>query len=190
MVAEINVNIGDLISPSTALMTVIDPDPMWLEAQVNENDMVEVKVGQRATVTPSGYPDLSIPSKVIAIDLHASVVNNVSVFTTTIEVPNKDGKILWGMNADADISVLALNNVLTLPAAAIKTSNGTSTVTILDGGQQVSWEVQTGATDGSRTQIVAGLDEGTEVVIARKATTGSTAARGGPGMGAVFGILR
>jgi HlyD family secretion protein len=193
VVAEISVNVGDLISPSTALMTVIDPDPMWLQAQVNENDIVQLKVGQRATVTPSGYPDLSIPAKVIAIDLHASVVSNVSVFTTTIEVPNRDGKILWGMNADAEISVLALNNVLTLPSTAIKTSNGTSTVTILDGGQQVSWEVQAGATDGTRTQIVAGLDEGTEVVLARKAaaaTTTGTAGRGSPGMGAVFGILR
>jgi len=53
VVAEIVVNVGDLISPSTALMTVIDPDPMWLQAQVNENDMVQLKVGQAASVTPS-----------------------------------------------------------------------------------------------------------------------------------------
>jgi hypothetical protein len=66
-------------------------------------------------------------------------------------------------------------------------------VTILDGGQQVSWEVQTGATDGTRTQIVAGLDEGTDVVLTRRtASTSSTAARpgGGGGFGGVFGILR
>lgn len=191
VVAEIDVNVGDLISPSTALMTVIDPDPMWLQAQVNENDMVQVKLGQAATVTPSGYPDLSIPGKVTQIDLHASVVNNVSVFTTTIEVPNRDGKILWGMNADAEISVLSLNNVLMLPNSAIKTSNGSSTVTILDAGQLVSWDVQTGATDGSKTQIVAGLDEGTEVVITRKSSTAATGTQQrGPGMGGMFTILR
>jgi HlyD family secretion protein len=193
VVAEIAVNVGDLISPSTALMTVIDPDPMWLQAQVNENDMVQVRVGQTALVTPSGYPDMSIKGKVTQIDLHAQVQSNVSVFTTTIEVPNKNGKLLWGMNADAEISVLSLSNVLTLPVAAVKTSNGASTVTIIDGGQQVSWDVQTGATDGTRTQIVAGLDEGTEVVITRRttSTTTTTQQRGGPGgMGAVFGILR
>ncbi len=194
VVAEIAVNVGDLISPSTALMTVIDPDPMWLQAQVNENDMVQLKVGQTASVTPSGYPDMSIPGKVTQIDLHATVQSNVSVFTATIEVPNRDGKLLWGMNADAEISVLSLNNVLTLPVAAVKTANGASTVTILDGGQQVSWDVQIGATDGTKTQIVAGLDEGTEVVITRRTSataTTTTPQRGGPGgMGAVFGILR
>ena len=126
VVAEIAVNVGDLISPSTALMTVIDPDPMWLQAQVNETDMAQVKIGQAASVTPSGYPDLTLRGKVTQIDLHAQVVSNVSVFTTTIEVPNRDGKLLWGMNADAEISVLQLSNVLTLPTSAIKSSNGSS----------------------------------------------------------------
>ncbi len=191
VVAEVDVNVGDLISPSTALMTVIDPDPMWLQAQVNENDMAQVKVGQTATVTPSGYPDMSIPGKVTQIDLHAQIQSNVSVFTTTIEVPNKDGKLLWGMNADAEISVLSLNNVLTLPVAAVKTANGASTVTILDGGQQVSWDVQTGATDGTKTQIVAGLDEGTEVVISRRSSAPTTTTPQRPGgMGGLFSIIR
>ncbi len=190
MVAEINVNIGDLVSPDTALMTVVNPDPMWLQAQVNENDMVQVKLGQSATVTPSGYPDMAIRGRVTQLDLHAQVQSNVSVFTVTIEVPNHDGKLLWGMNADAEISVLSLQNVLTLPANAIKTSNGTSTVTILDAGQPISWEVQTGATDGTRTQIVAGLDEGTEVVIMRKTSATTTNGNRGPNMGGVFGIFR
>jgi HlyD family secretion protein len=193
VVAEIAVNVGDLISPSTALMTVIDPDPMWLQAQVNETDMAQVTVGEAASVTPTGYPDLTLRGKVTQIDLHAQVVSNVSVFTTTIEVPNRDGKLLWGMNADAEISVLALKNVLTLPTSAIKTTNGASSVTIVDGGQQVSWDVQTGATDGTRTQIVAGLDEGTEVVLSRRSAAGSsttTTQRGGSPVGAMFGIFR
>jgi HlyD family secretion protein len=200
VVAEIAVNVGDLISPSTALMTVIDPDPMWLQAQVNETDMAQVKVGQAAAVTPSGYPDLTIRGRVKQIDLHAQVVSNVSVFTTTIEVPNRDGKLLWGMNADAEISVLALKNVLTLPTSAVKSANGSSTVTIVDGDQQVSWDVQTGATDGTKTQIVAGLDEGTEVVLSRRSAAGtagatgargtSAAQRGGPPVGSLFGIFR
>ncbi len=190
VVAEIPVLAGDLISPSTALMTVVDPDPMWLQAQVNETDMGQVRIGERAVVTPSGFPDLRLPGKVTQIDLHAQVVSNVSVFTTTIEVPNHDGRLLWGMNADADISVLDLKNVLLLPASAIRTTGGVTTVTILDEGKQVAWEVQTGATDGTRTQIVAGLDEGTEVVANRR-TPGAAGAGGpgGPPMGQVFRIL-
>jgi multidrug efflux pump subunit AcrA (membrane-fusion protein) len=191
IVADIPVNVGDLISPSTALMTVVDPNPMWLVAQVNETDMPSLKIGQSASITPSGYPDMTITGKVVQIDLKATTQSNVSVFATTIEVPNKDGKLLWGMNADAEISVLSLKNVLTLPVSAIKTStSGASTVTIMDGGQAISWDIQTGATDGSRTQILAGLDEGSEVVIVKRSstTTTTTNSRGGtPNVGAIFG---
>jgi HlyD family secretion protein len=197
VVAEITVTVGDLIGPSTAMMTVIDPDPMLLLAQVNENDMSQLKVGNPAAVTPSGYPDMTINGKVVQIDLHAQTQSNVSVFTCTIEVPNRDGKILWGMTGDAEITVLDLKNVLTLPASAIRQSNGISQVTILDGGQQLAWEVQTGVTDGSQTEILAGLDEGTDVVVARRTTSTTTStqrqgAQAGPGgdLGGVFRALR
>jgi multidrug efflux pump subunit AcrA (membrane-fusion protein) len=193
MVAEVLVNVGDLVSPSTAIATVVDPDPMWLQAQVNENDMAQVKVGQKASVTVSSYPDLQFTGTVTQIDPHAQVVNNVSVFSATIEVPNRGGRILWGMNADAEISVLSLKNVLTLPSSAIKSNNGSPQVTIIDGGRLVAWDVQSGATDGTRTQIVAGLDEGQEVVVQRRTSTSGTR-QGGPGgpgsMGQVFRVLR
>ena len=117
------------------------------------------------------------------------------MFTATIQVPNKEGKLLWGMNADADIIVLSLQGVLTLPASAVKTSNGTSQVTIQDGSKLVSWDVQVGASDGTRVQIVAGLDEGEEVVVQRRSSSSSAARstqqQGGPGMGGeVFRVLR
>jgi HlyD family secretion protein len=199
MVAEITVNVGDLVGPSTAMMTVVDPDPMILQAQVNENDMVQVKIGQKATVTPSGYPDMLITGTVKNIDLKAATAGNVSVFQTSIQIPNRDGKLLWGMNADAEISVLSLKGVLTLPTSAVKTSNGASQVTIIDAGQLIAWDVQTGATDGSKIEILAGLDEGSEVVVQRKAAATGSAQRqgnaqggqqGGGDMGAIFRVLR
>ena len=191
MVAEVLVNVGDLVSPSTAIATVVDPDPMWLLAQVNENDMAQVKVGQKAAVTLSSSPDVQLAGKVTQIDQHAQVVSNVSVFSATIEVPNHDGSILWGMNADAEISVLSLKNVLTLPSSAIKANRGSPQVTIMDGGRLVAWDVQSGATDGTRTQIVAGLDEGQEVVLPQRRSPTSAAPQGGPNpMGQVFRVLR
>lgn len=194
VVAEVSVNVGDLVSPSTALMTVVNPDPMLMQALVNENDMENIEVGNPASVTPSGLPDLTLQGKVTDIDLHAQIQSNVSVFKTAIAVPNHDGKILWGMNADAVITVLDLKNVLMLPNNAIKQSNGSSTVTILDdGGKPMSWDVQTGVTDGSRTQILAGLDEGEDVLVqqsrAPTTTSGTSNARPqGPGM--MFQVLR
>jgi HlyD family secretion protein len=203
VVAEINVNVGDMVGPSgiqgsatgdkfgpsTAIMTVVDADPMILQAQVNETDMGQLKIGQKATVTPTAYPDLHLGGRVTQIDLHAQVQSNVSVFNVSIEVPNPDGKLLWGMNADADIAVLSLKDVLTLPSSALRSANGSSQVSILDQGKVVAWDVQAGASDGSRTQILAGLDEGQEVLVVSRKTATQTGRRRQPNMGQVFRVL-
>jgi multidrug efflux pump subunit AcrA (membrane-fusion protein) len=198
LVTEIAVAVGDLVGPSTGLMTVADMGTMVLQAAVNENDIGQVKIGQAAVVTPSSYPDLQINGRVTAMDLKAKVSGNVSTFTVAIQVPNRDGKLLWGMNADAEITVMSVKNVLTLPTSAVKTSGtGTGTVTILDEGTPISWEVQLGATDGSKYELRGGLGEGDEVVVAKKASTATTTnaaatgnalrgVGGGPGGGVMF----
>jgi hypothetical protein len=171
-------------------MTVVDADPMILQAQVNETDMGQVRIGEKATVTPTAYPDLHLAGRVTQIDLHATVQSNVSVFNVSIEAPNPEGRLLWGMNADADIAVLSLKNVLSLPSSAIRSLNGNSQVSILDQGKVVAWDVETGASDGSRTQILAGLDEGQEVLVPSRRSAGAqNGQRNQPNMGQVFRVL-
>ena len=189
---EIAVAVGDLVGPSTGLMTVADMGTMLLQTAVNENDIGQVKMGQPAVVTPASYPDLQIRGRVVAMDLKAKVSGNVSTFTVAIQVPNRDGKLLWGMNADAEIAVMSVKNVLTLPTSAVKTSGtGTGTVTILDEGTPISWDVQLGATDGSKYEILGGLGEGDQVAVVKKTTTAATTStnnqrRDGPGGGVMM----
>jgi HlyD family secretion protein len=187
-VTEVFVKVGDLIENSTAILSIGDLDTMILQAAVNENDIGQVTIGQKATVTAAGYPDMPLSGTVTLIDMRGSVSGNVSTFKAAIQVPNRDHKLMWGMNADAELSVLSVKDVLTLPTSAVKTSgNGTGTVTILDAGKPVSWDVQLGATDGSKYQILGGLAEGDEVVVLKKTSTTTTTPanqqQAGPGGG-------
>jgi multidrug efflux pump subunit AcrA (membrane-fusion protein) len=142
---------------------------------VNENDIGQVVIGQKATVTAAGYPEMPIPGTVTLMDMRGTVQGNVSTFKVAIQVPNKDHKLMWGMNADAELAVLSVKGVLTLPTSAVKTSGtGTGTVTILDEGKPMSWDVQLGATDGSKYEILGGLAEGDEVAVVKKASTTTT----------------
>jgi multidrug efflux pump subunit AcrA (membrane-fusion protein) len=194
-VTEIFVKVGDLIQNSTAILSIGDLDTMILQAAVNENDIGQITIGLKATVTAAGYPDMPLPGTVTLIDMRGSVTSNVSTFKVAIQVPNKDHKLMWAMNADAEVAVLSVKDVLTLPTSAVKTSGtGTGTVTILDEGKPISWDVQLGATDGSKYEILGGLAEGDEVVVMKKATTTATTnqqqgGRGGFPGGGDFGVL-
>jgi multidrug resistance efflux pump len=193
VVAEVLVGVGDLVSPTTTVAYVVDTDPMLLIASVNENDMPSLKAGQPVSVTQTAYPDDVFSGVVKGIDLHASTSNSVSTFAVTIQVANTGGKLLWGMNADAQISVVSLKDVLVLPSSAIKTTNGTSTVTVIDKGSPVTSAVTVGATDGTRTQILSGLAEGQQVVSKSSKTAATTAsaplarATGVSGLGSLLG---
>jgi HlyD family secretion protein len=189
LVTDIPVAVGDLVGPSTGLMTVADMGTMILQAAVNENDIGQVKIGQTAVVTPSSYPDLQLTGRIVAMDPKAKVSGNVSTFNVSIQVPNRDARLLWGMNADAEITVMSVKDVLTLPTSAVKTSGtGTGTVTILDEGKPVSWDVQVGTTDGSKYEILGGLAEGDEVAVVKKASsTAATTTTTNQGRGNAFG---
>jgi HlyD family secretion protein len=190
VVTNIVVRVGDLVDPSTALMSVADMERMMLWAQVNEYDVGQVRIGQPTLVMPTAFPDLQLQGTVIQLDLTAQVVGNVSVFNAAIEVPNSDMKLLWGMNADAEIQVLNRPGVLTLPNTAIQRGGGSSRVTILQEGKPIFRNVQTGATDGVRTEIVAGLDEGQEVAVLNRKSAGQGQNGQNPqGPGAMFRVL-
>ena len=178
MVTEVLVQTGELASANTALMTIADMDPMVLKAEVDEIDVGQVAPGQQAQVFVDSLSGALMDGTVSQVGVKAKTQSNVTVFVTSIEVPNTNGKLLWGMNGDAEIVVTEAKAVLLLPAAAVDTSAGVSRVQIQDEGQVFDWEIRTGANDGVNVQIVAELDEGDEVVIADRKSSNTVTSSG------------
>ncbi|RKX78323.1 MAG: hypothetical protein DRP87_06625 [Spirochaetes bacterium] len=125
-IAELHIKTGDLISPSSEIVTVTVNNPMILKASVDEIDIGKVKPGLKATVTPFGFPDLQLTGEVTEINPKAKIEGNVTVFEVSIEVPNANETILWGMNADAEIVISEARDVLALPNSAIQRTVRTS----------------------------------------------------------------
>ncbi len=194
-VAQVGVNVGDLVSATSvvqvssdgtnqvnstnAICVVIQNDPAVLQALVDETDVAQIRVGQKAVVTPAAFPNQQLTGTVAALAQETTTQQNVTSLAVSINVPNTDGKLLWGMNADAEIVVLERKNVLVVPAAAVSRSGSLSRVTVQDGSDIVPWDVKTGATDGTNTEILAGLDEGDVVLVAKRGSSGPAAAPGG-----------
>jgi multidrug efflux pump subunit AcrA (membrane-fusion protein) len=83
---------------------------------------------------------------------------------------------LPGMNATVTIIVEQAQNVLTVPDRAIQTQGGNSVVEVRkDDGSTEMVVVQTGLSDGTNTEITAGLEEGQTVILPSRTTTSTTA---------------
>ena len=176
IVSAVGVSVGDLVSAtsvvtasdsgsstvsqSSSICTVVNNDPEVLQALIDESDISRVRVGQHATVTPVAYPNEHIDGIVTSISQEAVTSSNVTTITAYISVPNADGRILTGMNADAAITVSERKDVLMLPASVITKDGNGGAVRVEAEGNFVTRHVELGVTDGTHTEILSGVRSG------------------------------
>ena len=164
-------------SSSSTDSTMVITDPSSIEATVTlaEADVVNVKVGDKATFTFDALPDLTLTGKVASLDTTGIVSQGVVSYTATIvpDVPNDSVKS--GMTVTADIITNVTPDALVVPSTAVKSdSSGGNYVQILTNGSPVSQTVVVGTSNDTYTQITSGLTVGQKVVTATTSSSAKT----------------
>ena len=94
---------GDLLAPNSACVTLLDLDPMLVVAQVQEDVIHDLKVGQVAQATlPSGE---TIEGEISFLGRDAEMATRT--FTLEVQVPNPTYEIRSGLTAKLDVPVRA-----------------------------------------------------------------------------------
>lgn len=175
-----------------------DLTEMQVIADVDEADIGQVEEGQRVAFSVDAYPNDVFEGKVTQVRLEATVESNVVTYEVVISAPNPELKLKPGLTATVSIYTLEKNNVLTIPAKALKfapeqavaEASGVllkplhvdnpalqKTVWLKNGQILEEKEVQLGTSTTSTVEVVGGLTEGQEIVTGME--SGKQAA-GGP----------
>lgn len=93
---------------------------MELQVDVDEADVGQVRVGQRATFSVAAYPDRAFLAAVTQVRYGAQPLAGVVTYKTVLEVDNAELVLLPGMTATATIAVQELKDVLLVPNAALR----------------------------------------------------------------------
>jgi multidrug efflux pump subunit AcrA (membrane-fusion protein) len=168
---------------SSAAVSVISTNAWVVQTQVGNADLPSLKQGMQAQILPTGSRT-TIYGTVESIGIVASSSSSgTSQFPVTIAVTGAPAGLYAGTAASVSIIVKQMDDVLTVPTAALSSSNGRTTVTVLQNGQQVTTPVSVGRIFGSRTEITAGLADGAQVVLPGTfgTRTGATGGTGGTG---------
>lgn len=167
-VNKVKVKNGDNLgaSSSTHVAPIIIGDLSTLEAQVqvNEVDIPNVKVGQKATLTFDALPEFTDTGKVISVDALGTTTQGVVTYNVTISLDSLDPRIKPDMSVNATIITSAKEGVVTVPLSAVKTQNGKTYVEVLKNNVLTRVTVQTGASNDTDTQIISGINAGDKVV--------------------------
>lgn len=152
---------------------------MQVVADVDEADIGDVKEGERVTFTVDAYPDDTFEGKVKQVRQEATTTNNVVTYEVVISAPNADLKLKPGLTANVTIYTAERKGVLSVPSKALRftpqketvgkmkivdVANAKNKVWTLEGNSIVAHKVNIGMTDGTNTQIVGGIAEGTKVI--------------------------
>jgi macrolide-specific efflux system membrane fusion protein len=207
IVTGLTADSGDTISQTGVLASVITKK-LHLSVALNEVDAAKVKEGNVAKLTFVALPGITISGKVSKLDTIGTVTQNVVSYGAEIELAEQPEGLKPGMSATADIMVAEKIGALTLPNAAITTSDGKAVVTIISSGVRArpdnqsatntggasqstgeKREVVVGLSNETVTELVSGISEGTVVELSG-ATATSVSGTTTSGQGSILNLFR
>jgi len=183
---------GDSVSSGTVLASIITQQKI-AEITLNEIDVAQIKVEQKASLQFDAVQDLSITGKVVEVDTLGTVSQGVVSYGVKIAFDLDDERIKPGMTTSVNIILESKQNVLLAPLSAVKGMKDNSYVEVLINGQPQRKTVVTGSSNDTMIEIVSGLDEGEEIIsqTINSSTTNSQSAQGGQqGFGGEIRMLR
>lgn len=156
-----------------------DLTDMRVIANVDEADIGGVKEGQRVSFTVDAYPNDTFEGKVTQVRQEATEESNVVTYEVVISAPNPDLKLKPGLTANVTIFTLERDNVLSVSAKALRFTpseslvgpedeiincEGTHKVWTREGKTFKAHAVELGISNGSLTEILNGITEGTQII--------------------------
>lgn len=161
-------NPGINVTGGSVVATVIDPDSMYFEAQIDEVDISKIKIGASVELTLDAYPEEVIDAKIISIDFSpVSLSGGGTGYAVKISLPSQtsDFKFKLGLNGNADIIMVKLDEALILPPAAVSQKDGQWAVKVRQGKQVVERTIEVGWETENKVEIKSGLTAGDQVVV-------------------------
>lgn len=150
------------VQPGTKLYSVADLSAVWVYAQVFQNDLGRIRVGDSASLTVDSYPGRSFSGRVSFI--WPQVDQTTRTAKVRLEIPNPEMKLSLGMFVNATLDV-ALGRHLVIPATGVFQS-GTRQIAFVDHGSGYfePREVELGARAGDDFVVTKGLKAGDHIV--------------------------
>jgi len=152
---------GSYVSPGTPAFDIVNVSSLKLRVNVDEKNVVALRIGQTVRVSVGVYPDREIEGRITFIAPKSDGSLN---FPVEIEVANPAYDLRAGMYGTAHFGDDRTEEVLTVPRTAFVGSVSDNRVFIAKGGKAIAARVASGRSFGDQVEVLDGLREGDQVV--------------------------
>ena len=157
------VNLGELVKAQMPVMAIVRLDPLKVTAEMPEKMGPWITNGRPVELHVDAYPGRTFTGKVTRIS--PAVTTATRAFPFEAVVPNADAALKPGTFARVHVESGKVDDVLTLPYAALQYRYGVNRVFVVNGDRLAVRELQVGERLGDRIEITSGVKEGERVVV-------------------------
>ena len=168
VLADIRVAAGSYVDQGRAMFHIVDPERLWLEANVAEVDLGRLGEVTGAWFQVDGFDRSFEVSSATGGKLVAqgSVVDPISRTAPVVfEFPNEDRRLRVGMFAHAHIWTGPATAAIAAPVSALIDEAGQDVIYVMTGGESFERRiVRLGIRDGDYVQVDSGIEDGDRLV--------------------------
>jgi multidrug efflux pump subunit AcrA (membrane-fusion protein) len=157
------VNLGELVKAQMPVMAIVRLDPLKVVAEIPEKMAPWIADGRPVELHVDAYRDRAFVGKVTRISPAVNTATRAFPFEAV--VPNVDAVLKPGTFARVHVESGKVDDVLTLPYAALQYRYGVNRVFVVSGDRLAMRELQVGERLGDRIEIVSGVKEGERVAV-------------------------
>src|SRR3972149_7225078 len=157
---------GEYAGPGVPAISIISSD-FIIKAEVNETDVVNLKVGQDVDIKLDAYFEDKLNGKITEISPISTNIGGVVSFELIVKPEIENGpKLLYGLSVSLDITPSGVEDVLYVPIQSVLEEDGKSYVSIPgEDGTINKTEVTTGVFNYDFIEIKSGISEGDIILI-------------------------
>lgn len=155
---------GSFVSTTTPIVRIVAMDRVNVLVQVVESELAQLRVGAKAEIYVDAYRKQVFRGGVSRIS--PTVDPESRMADMEIQVDNKDHRLKPGMFARVDLVVQRRNGVLLLSKDSLIKEHGHMRVFVHENGRALLREVVLGLEGEKYVEVVRGLQEGEEVIVA------------------------
>ena len=156
------VEIGSYLAPGNKIFEIVDEKKLKLTVNVTEYQVVQIKKGDKVTVSASVYPEVKYEGVVTFVSAKSNASLNYPVEIEIRNIPGKELKA--GMYGTAHFSGVGNSSALLIPRSAFQGGVSSNRIFVNDDGKAKLRNVVAGRVYGNLVEIRDGLKPGDQVI--------------------------
>jgi HlyD family secretion protein len=164
---------GDVVNSGELAVNVANLYHLYVETQVDESDIADVKLGDQAGVTLDALPGVSLTGKVTVINPVGEVVSGLVKYAVRIDLDplEIDSFLPLGTTANVSIQVKDISSTLAVPITTIQNdSQGEYVLVAGDDGSTLRVNVVSGAIIGEYVAVTGDLQAGEQLQLVQSSS--------------------